>query len=310
MRNAHQAMRVDDRSSAKPGAQGRRDNVLRLPDGRRLAYAEYGERQGLPVMCFHGNPGSRLFWGLLPGFPFQPNLHLIAPDRPGFGRSDFDAGRTLAGWPDDVAALADALGLGRFAVLGLSGGGPFALACAWKIPERLSATGVVSSVGPYDAPGATVGMSRTNRGLFLTARRAPWLVRRGARAVAPVMQRAAERLMTRLAYKFPEEDRKVLSRPEVRALVREDFPEAFRQCGRGPAHELILYARPWPFRPERIETEVQLWQGEFDWSVGAMGRYLAKALPNCRATLIPNAGHFWIVDHLNEVLLGLTSLRT
>ncbi len=260
-------------------------------------------------MCFHGNPGSRLFWGLLPGFPFQPGLHLIAPDRPGFGRSDFDASRTLADWPDDVAALADALGLERFAVFGLSGGGPFALACAWKMPERLSATGVISSVGPFDAAGATGGMSRTNHGLFLLARRAPWAVRASARAVAGLMRRAPERFMTRLAYKFPEVDRNVMSRPEVRALVREDFPEAFRQGGRGPAHELILYARPWPFRPERIETEVHLWHGEVDRSVGAVGQYLAQVLPNCRARLIAGAGHFWVIDHMSEVLDSLMSAR-
>ncbi len=262
---------------------------------------------GLPVMLFHGNPGSRLFWGLLPGCPFHPGLRLIAPDRPGFGRSDFDASRTFASWPDDVAALADALGLERFAVVGLSGGGPFALACAWKMPERLSAVGVISSVGPFDAPGATVGMGRTNRALFLLARRAPWLVRRSTQAFAVLMRRAPERCMNRLAYKFPEVDQRILSRPEVRALVREDFPEAFRQGGRGPAHELILYARPWPFRPEEIEREVQLWHGEVDRSVGAVGRYLAETLPNCRAQLIPDAGHFWVIDHMRDVLLTLMS---
>ncbi len=290
-------------------AARRQESVFRLPDGRRLAYAEYGDPHGTPVMCFHGNPGSRLFWGLLPGSPFHPGLRLIAPDRPGFGRSDFDASRTFADWPDDVAALADGLGLERFAVVGLSGGGPFALACAWKMPERLSATGVISSVGPFDAPGATGGMSRTNHGLFLLARRAPWAVRASARAVAGLMRRAPERFMTRLAYKFPEVDRNVMSRPEVRALVREDFPEAFRQGGRGPAHELILYARPWPFRPERIETEVHLWHGEVDRSVGAVGQYLAQVLPNCRARLIAGAGHFWVIDHMSEVLDSLMSAR-
>lgn len=115
--------------------------------------------------------------------------------------------------------------------------------------------------------------------------------------------------MTRLASKFPEVDRRVMTRPEVRALVRVDFPEAFRQGGRGPAHELILYARSWPFRPESIETEVQLWHGDVDRSVGAVGQYLAKVLPNCRARLIPGAGHFWVIDHMTEVLDSLMSAR-
>ena len=110
------------------------DKTLLLRNGRKLAYAEYGDPDGCPVMLFHGNPSSRLSWGLIPGSPFRPHVRLIAPDRPGFGRSDFQPGRRLLDWPDDVCELADALELNRFAVLGVSGGGPATLACAWKIP--------------------------------------------------------------------------------------------------------------------------------------------------------------------------------
>jgi hypothetical protein len=84
-----------------------KDKTLQLRDGRQLAYAEYGDPNGSPVMLFHGNPSSRLSWGLIPGSPFRPRLRLIAPDRPGFGRSDFQPGRQLLDWPDDVCELAD-----------------------------------------------------------------------------------------------------------------------------------------------------------------------------------------------------------
>ncbi|MBW2547908.1 MAG: hypothetical protein DRH23_06320 [Deltaproteobacteria bacterium] len=126
----------------------RKYETLHLRDGRKLAYAEYGDPHGYPVMLFHGNPSSRLSWGLIPDSPFRPHLRLIAPDRPGFGRSDFQPGRRLLDWPDDVSELAEALGLNRFAVLGVSGGGPATLACAWRIPERLTAVGPTNPVAP------------------------------------------------------------------------------------------------------------------------------------------------------------------
>lgn len=284
----------------------RDDNVLRLSDGRRLGYAEYGDADGDPILLFHGNPGSRLSWGLLPGSPFRPGLHLIAPDRPGYGLSDFQPGRTLADWPDDVVALADALGLTRFAVAGVSGGGPYALACAWKIPDRLTAVGVISSVGPVETPKATKGMSRTNRVLFYLARRAPWFARLSAEFLASLARRFPDQLVKQFMYKMAEVDKVIVARPEVRELCRQEFPEAFRQGGRGSVHDLILYTRPWPIPFEQIRMEVHLWHGEADHSLPpSMGRYLARVLPNCHATFIPNGGHLWIVDHMDDVLATL-----
>lgn len=284
----------------------RDDNVLRLSDGRQLGYAEYGDADGDPIFLFHGTPGSRLCWGLFPGSPFQPGLRLIAPDRPGYGLSDFQPGRTLADWPDDVAALANALGLDRFAVVGVSGGGPYALACAWKIPHRLTSVGVISGVGPLDAPQATDGMSRTNRLLLFLARCAPWLVRLNIEFLAFLARRFTDQLVTWLIYKEADVDKATVARPEVRELCRQEFPEAFRRGGRGLVHDMILYTRPWPIPLDRISMEVHLWHGEADPSVPpSMGRYVAAALPNCRATFIPNAGHFWVLDHMDEVLATL-----
>jgi len=127
----------------------RDDNILKLSDGRQLCYAEYGDPKGFPIIFFHGQASSRLLCGLIPGSPFLPGVRLIAPDRPGYGQTDFKKGvTTLENWPNDVVALANALGIDKFAVLGASGGGPYALACAWKIPECLTGVGVCSSLGP------------------------------------------------------------------------------------------------------------------------------------------------------------------
>lgn len=96
-------------------------------------------------MLFHGAPGSQHYWQSFPQFPFAPFLHLIAPDRHGYGQSDFKRGQSYLEWVDDVIELTNATGLETFAVISVSGGGPGALACAWKIPERLTAVGMEST---------------------------------------------------------------------------------------------------------------------------------------------------------------------
>jgi pimeloyl-ACP methyl ester carboxylesterase len=248
-------------------------------------------------------------WGLIPGSPFRPRLRLIAPDRPGFGRSDFQPGRQLLDWPDDVCELADVLGLNRFAVLGVSGGGPATLACAWKIPQRLTAVGVVSSPCPTDVPGVTEGMSRTNRMLFLLAKHAPALVRLNMAFLAYLAR--TDRLVERLVYKMADVDKALVERREIRQYLAAGFAEALRQGGAGSAHELVInHGRPWGFPLEDIKLRVHLWQGEEDPSVPlAMGRYLAETISNCEATFIAGAGHLWIVDHVGEVLDALVPAR-
>ena len=136
---------------------------ITLSDGRALGYAEYGDPQGKPVFYFHGFPSSRLDWLLSDSnnVAAELNTRIIAVDRPGMGLSDPKPDREMLDWPDDVAELADAFKIKRFAGLGMSGGGPYAAACAYKIPERLTATGIVSGMGPADAPGAKDGLSWT-----------------------------------------------------------------------------------------------------------------------------------------------------
>jgi pimeloyl-ACP methyl ester carboxylesterase len=134
---------------------------LRLPSGRMLAYDECGTPDGTPIFYFHGSPSSRLEWGLFGGemLANRLNIRLIVPDRPGLGHSEFQPGRQIGDWPADVIALADQLALARFAVLGYSGGGPYAAACALlKIPGRLTRVGIVSGTAPFDEPGLSAGI--------------------------------------------------------------------------------------------------------------------------------------------------------
>jgi pimeloyl-ACP methyl ester carboxylesterase len=146
-------------------------NNIILSDGRKLGFAEFGETQGEPVFYFHGFPGSRLEAKLAETMAKDSRVRFIGIDRPGFGLSDFKPKRAIVDWPNDVTELADSLGIDQFFILGVSGGGPYAAACAHQIPDRLISVGIVCGMGPVDVPrimDQMVGIYR--QGLRLTRR--------------------------------------------------------------------------------------------------------------------------------------------
>ncbi len=148
---------------------------IRLRDGRWLGFAEYGDPQGIPLFAFHGTPGSRLMVQAADASARAGGVRVIAPDRPGFGLSSRRAGRRIGDWPLDVAELADALGIARFGVVGVSGGGPYALACAWRLPERLTVVASVSGVAPMAGAAGLAGLQRQDHVALELVRLAPLL---------------------------------------------------------------------------------------------------------------------------------------
>jgi pimeloyl-ACP methyl ester carboxylesterase len=216
--------------------QGR---VLTLPDGRNLGYAEFGDPNGAPCLYFHFTPGSRLEpVALFSGTrrTWLQGIRLIGVDRPGFGLSDPQPGRTLLDWPDDITALADHLGIERFAVLGASGGGGYALACAYALPQRLTAALVVSGLGPLDRPDAKAGMAWMNRLLYGLSGRAPLLLQ----ALSWAMFRALLAVPAAQAGGYLLTERSCLTRNRLYANARlhdrSRRPTGpCRRLGRGPA---------------------------------------------------------------------------
>lgn len=279
------------------------DRTIRLRDGRRLGVAEWGDPEGRPLLYFHGWPGARVE-GKLGDEPARAKgVRLVAIDRPGMGLSDIQRRRTLVDWPDDVVQVATALGLDRFAVLGISGGGPYAAACAWKLSDRLTGAGIVSGLAPLDVPGVAAGMSRRNRmSLKLVGRLG--VLRRSLMARVAVSARRRPELA--LERGVAPVDKRYLSRPDVRRTLAESLSEAFRSGSRGPAWEMRLYARPWGFRLEDIRTPVYLSHGEQDANAPlAMGRYLSTAIPECRARFHPGEGHLHFIDRLPEIFTAM-----
>lgn len=273
------------------------DTELRLHDGRSLAYVEYGTPSGKALFYFHGGADSRLEARFLAEPAKQAGIRLIGVDRPGMGRSQPKTGRRLLDWPDDVIELADHLGINRFAVVGISGGGPYALACAYKIPDRLTACGIVG------------GEWHNQHTLSFLTQFLPWLV-------IPLLsyffqnEERARKSMLRLTPHFPETDRKSLALPEISDTLTASFVEAFRQGFKGPAYDGMLARRPWGFALEAIDfPALYLWHGEQDTDVPvAMGRAVAEKLAHCKAAFSPDDGHIsLIVNHREEIVSTLMS---
>ena len=279
--------------------------TLRLPDGRRLGFAEYGVPGGRPVFGSFGAAARH----------FRPpdeateaaGWRLILLERPGFGLSDPVVRRTLLDWSADVLALAQALGLDRFALVAGSQAGPYGAACAYQLPERLTAVALVSALAPFDAPGVTQGMAAPLRMLPVLARRAPALLGLMNRLAAGLARRDPEAFIQRAFGGLPEVDQQVFrSLPAVKAALVADAPEIYRQGSDGLTQDMRLVCGPWGFRPEDIRTRVVVWQGEADPNVPpAMGRYLARTIPKAQAHFVPGAGHFLGFSHWADILESL-----
>jgi pimeloyl-ACP methyl ester carboxylesterase len=280
------------------------DSVLSLRDGRALGYAEYGDLSGKPVFFFHGLPGSRRQRHPDDSIAIELGARIIAIDRPGYGLSDFQQGRKLLDWPDDVAQLADALNIQRFAAIGLSGGGPYLLSCAYKMPEHITSATVISGMGPVDSPEAMKGMMQSMRlGLGL-ARRVPWAVVRLALEPTARLVRQNPTVAKKLVpLSAPQADKKAFARPEIQAIDHEDLVEAYRNGAQGVYWEVVLLANPWGFRLEDIHTKIHLWHGEEDTTVPfTMGRHVARSLSNCEPRYYPDEGHTLIYNYWREIL--------
>ncbi len=263
-----------------------------LPDGRLLAYADYGPPSGVPILYCHGFPSCSLEAGLLAPVLAACGARIIAPDRPGYGRSSPLKGRTLRGFSDDVAVLLDTLGLGRVAVVGVSGGGPYALSLLAHMPARVTRGALVGALGPPAAlracrddlfPLVRAALHLADLGPIF-APLAAWPVTRFLRL------RGRLRLGARLA---SAADREVLADPAVLDVLGAAQYEGMRRGALAAVQDLLLYVRPWDFSLAQIQPECALWHGAADRIMPArMGVEIAALLPRARLHLIEGEGHY------------------
>jgi pimeloyl-ACP methyl ester carboxylesterase len=285
-------------------------SAIELRDGRELAYAEYGDPGGRPILYFHGVPGSRL-----EGEPFDEayrelGVRVVAIDRPGFGGSTHARGRRLLDWPGDVAALADSLGLERFLVAGYSSGGKYALACAHALPDRVEAAGVVSGVGPPDTPGFRDGLSRNDRLTMTLGTRARPLALAYWGLARAMVNRRPDSFIAELEKEASEADRAVLADPEVRALVVATSREALRPGVRGLVQDIVIQARPWGFRLEEVGVPTRIWHGDRDEIVPLHhSTHAAGRIPDAELTTFEGEGHL-LAGRFPEIAAELSGAQS
>lgn len=274
--------------------------TIRLPDGRRLAYAEYGDPAGFPLFFFHGTPGSHIDWELfdVEGTTRQLGVRLIAVDRPGIGSSDFQPGRRFLDWPADVSALAHALRIERFSVLGYSSGGAYALACAYQIPGRLVKAGLLNGDGPYDQPGLIKGAELAMIKLLSLSSTAPGLFRLALRLTGWAAVHAPGLYQAIFKALLPGPDQAIFASPAVRQALDETVLEALRCGPAGAQRDMAIMVEPWDFDPAEISMPVNLWVGLEDQSTSpAMGYYLEKVIHSSAAHFVPGEGHLSLLNH-------------
>ncbi|MEU9702040.1 alpha/beta hydrolase [Streptomyces sp. NPDC047981] len=278
---------------------------VRTADGRLLLAEEWGNPAGTPVLLLHGTPGSRLGTAL-PDLPERrPDLRFFAYDRPGYGGSDRHPGRRVADAARDAAAVADALGVDRFAVVGRSGGAPHALACAALLPERVLAAAALVSIAPRDAAGLDWfgGMTPFNVREFGLATEAPERLDADLAARAAAIRKDPERLVEDLRAELSDHDLPVVSDPAVRATLLRAYREALGTTHHGWTDDCLAFTHPWGFDVSAITTPVLLWHGLDDaFSPPDHTRWLAATIPDATLELVPAAGHFAAQYALPSVL--------
>ena len=280
---------------------------VKLSDGRSLSFARFGDPSGKPVFYFHGFPGSRLEPQSNHDAFLKAGIQLLALDRPGIGHSTRKNKRKLLDWPDDVVEIAKILKLEKFSILGVSGGGPYALACARAIPGYLNKVTVACGLGPIDAPNATSGMMLSNRVLFRYGKFFPPVLHLSTFLMVRQLSSKPAKGLKKFVEGLPEPDRLVLSKTDAQDFVAASAVEGVRQ-GSGPLLEEIgIYSRSWGFKLEDLNVPVSLFQGEVDIDVPAsMARHQASLIPDCEINLYPDDGHFsLLVNHIDEIIASL-----
>jgi pimeloyl-ACP methyl ester carboxylesterase len=277
------------------GASG--TQTVAATDGRSLTVAEWGDPDGFPVIFLHGTPGSRFVGQANASAYTSVGARVITYDRPGYGGSDRFRGRRVVDSVADVSAIADSLGIGRFAVIGGSWGGPHGLAVAARLPERVTRAACIAGVAPFDMPGFDwfADMDAVN------IEELGWALE-GEDVLAHEIERVAARMLERVAddpskvigdeVELSEADRARMASPELHEAIRRGINEAFRHGVWGYVDDVLCLIRPWGFEVTEIRVPTRILYGLTDVLVPRQhGEWLAHNVPDAEAVIDDQGGH-------------------
>ena len=293
----------------KPRAEGR----FYLPNGRRLGYAEFGDPSGVVVLWFHGTPGARRQFPLVGRrAAMKLGLRVVVLERPGSGLSDPHPYAAVADWVTDIAAVADALGAERLGVVGLSGGGPYALACGAVPPlaARVAAVavlgGIVPSVGPEATAGVIDDLARRFEPMLSELRRPLAALSFGL--LAPLVP-VSHYVLRAYSSIQPEGDQRVFADPEMEAVFIDDIVLAIKGRCQAVLDDVRLFGRDWGFRLADVKVPVRWWHGDADPLVPlAAAEAAVSHLPDAELILRPGESHLGGFAKADEVLEFIRSL--
>lgn len=283
---------------------------VHLPDGRTLRVLEDGDPRGRPIFYLHGTPGSRLLEERQVSEAARLGVRLIGYDRPGYGGSTPQRGRAVADGARDVAAIADAMGVDRFAVMGHSGGGPHSLACAATLPKRVVAASSLASPAPFTADGLDyfAGMGELNvEDIKLMMRDPAAWEAKSAEDNAMMMNATQDQVVAYLSSLLSDVDRAALDDELASFLIRQ-AREGLKGGGAGSRDDSLAGFKPWGFELSAVRVPLQLWHGKQDRFVPfPHGVWLAAQLPRAEAHLDPNEGHLTLVAQYPSIMEWLSS---
>ncbi|MGO9928210.1 MAG: alpha/beta fold hydrolase [Mycobacterium sp.] len=292
---------------ARPKLEGN----IAVGEDREISFAEFGAPQGRAVFWLHGTPGARR---QIPAearvYAEHHNIRLIGTDRPGIGSSTPHRYENIAAFADDLRTIADTLGIDKMAVVGLSGGGPYALACAAGLPDRVVTVGVLGGVAPTHGPDAISG-GAMNLGL----RVAPWLkfggnpLRVGASLLVQAARPLASPALDIYALLSPQADRHLLARPEFKAMFLDDLLNGSRKQLAAPFNDIILFARDWGFSLAEVKVPVRWWHGDHDHIIPfSHGEHVVSLLPDAELFHLPEESHLAGLGRGEEILSTLMKI--
>lgn len=297
----------ESHSALHPPVEGR----IRLRCGRSIGFAEYGAGSGKPILWFHGTPGGRR---QIPpaarAYAERRDVRLIALERPGVGGSTAHFYPSIAESARDVEEVANRLGVDRFGLIGLSGGGPYVLACAHRLERRVVAGAVLGGVAPSRGDeaneGGLVALAVRLAPLLEIARRPLGGVLWGiVRSLTPLSSLAFDRFIELM----PEGDQAVFRRPEMKSMFIDDLERASRGQLLAPVYDVVQFTRPWGFALREVAVPIRFWHGDADNIVPIEhARRMAALVPDAELRVRPGEGHIGNLAAADEVIDAILSL--